>query len=88
MTERKAKSQIASLTSDQKKSGIDSIYLATNDVRHTIGKLLMKATTLLQLAKLWGSKVAGIPVSAISLGSPGREKPFGCGPHGEVQSIL
>jgi len=43
------------------------------------------------LAKLWGSKVAGVPVGVISglpLGSPGREKPFGCGPRGEVQSIL
>jgi hypothetical protein len=88
MAERKAKSQIASLTSDQKKVGIDPIYLATNNVRHTVGKLLMRATTLLQLAKLWGSKVAGIPASVISLGSPGKEKPFGCGPRGEVQSIL
>jgi len=35
------------------------------------------------LAKLWGSKVVGVVVGAISalpLGSPGREKPFGCGP--------
>jgi len=41
--------------------------------------------------KLWGSKVAGVPVGTISglpLESPGREKPFGCGPHGEVQNIL
>jgi hypothetical protein len=43
------------------------------------------------LAKLWGSKVAGVPVGAISglpPGSPGRGKPFGCGSRGEVQSIL
>jgi len=43
------------------------------------------------LAKLWGSKVAGVPAGAISglpLGSPEREKSFGCRPHGEVQSIL
>jgi len=43
------------------------------------------------LAKLWGSKVAGMPVGAISRlprGSPEKEKPFGCGPYGEVQSIL
>ncbi len=42
-------------------------------------------------AKLWGSKVAEVLVGAISrlpLGSPGREKPFGCGPRGEVQNIL
>jgi len=45
------------------------------------------------LAKLWGSKVVGVPVGAISglplgslgsPGSPGRGKPFGCGPRGEV----
>jgi len=43
------------------------------------------------LAKLWGSKVSGVLVggiSRLSRGSPGREKPFGCGPRGEVQSIL
>ncbi len=43
------------------------------------------------LEKLWGSKVVGVPVGGISglpHESPGREKPFGCGPHGEVQSIL
>jgi hypothetical protein len=40
------------------------------------------------LAKLWGSKVAGDPAGAISglpLGSPKREKSFGCRPRGEVQ---
>jgi hypothetical protein len=39
------------------------------------------------LAKLWGSKVAGVPTWAIlglPLESPRREKPFGYGPHGEV----
>jgi hypothetical protein len=43
------------------------------------------------LVKLWGSKVVGVPTGAISrlpLGSPGKEKPFGCEPRGEVQSIL
>jgi len=43
------------------------------------------------LVKLWGSKVVGVPIGAISrlpLGSPRREKPFGCEPRGEVQSIL
>jgi len=43
------------------------------------------------LAKLWGSKVAGIPAGGISglpLRSPGRENPFGCGLHGQPQSIL
>ncbi len=35
------------------------------------------------LAKLWGSKIVGVPANAISglpLGNPGREKPFGCSP--------
>jgi hypothetical protein len=46
------------------------------------------------LAKLWGFKVPGVPQGGISgvprrsPGSPGREKPFGCGPRGESQSIL
>jgi hypothetical protein len=43
------------------------------------------------LAKLWGSKVTGVPVGEISglpLGSPGREKPFGCRLRGQPQSIL
>jgi hypothetical protein len=38
------------------------------------------------VAKLWGSKVARIPVGEISglpLGSPGKEKPFECRPHGQ-----
>jgi hypothetical protein len=40
------------------------------------------------LAKLWGSKVAGVPIGAISGLPLRREKPFGCEPRGEVQSIL
>jgi hypothetical protein len=43
------------------------------------------------LAKLCGSKVAGVPAGAISglaRGSLEREKSFGCRPCGEVQSIL
>jgi len=47
MAKRRARSQIASLTPDQKKSGINSIYLAANDVSHTFGKLSTRATTLL-----------------------------------------
>jgi hypothetical protein len=43
------------------------------------------------LAKLWGSKVAGVPTSGISglpLRSPERKKPFGCRLRGQSQSIL
>jgi hypothetical protein len=47
MAKRRANSQIASLTPDHKKSGIDLIYLATGGVPHIVGKLSMKATTLL-----------------------------------------
>jgi hypothetical protein len=42
-----AGSRTTSLTPDQKKSGIDPIYLATNNVTHTVGKLSTRATTLL-----------------------------------------
>jgi len=46
------------------------------------------------IEKLWGSKVPGVPAGGISglprgsPRSPGREKPFGCGPRGELQNIL
>jgi hypothetical protein len=38
------------LPPDQKKSRIDPIYLATDNVQHTVGKLSTRATTLLQTA--------------------------------------
>jgi len=47
MAKRRAKSQIANLTPDQKKSRIDLIYLVTRGVWHTVRKLLTRATTLL-----------------------------------------
>ncbi|CAM6008978.1 unnamed protein product [Sphagnum balticum] len=50
MAKRRAGSQIASLTPDQKKSGIDPIYLASDNVPYTVEKLLTRATTLLQTA--------------------------------------
>jgi hypothetical protein len=39
---------IASLTPDHKKSGIDPILVCSDGVWHTVGKLLRRATTLLQ----------------------------------------
>jgi hypothetical protein len=42
-------------------------------------------------AKLWGSKVARVPIGVISglpLESPTKEKSFGCRLHGQPQSIL
>jgi hypothetical protein len=50
MAKRRARSQIASLTPDQKKLGIDPIYLVAEGVRHTVGKLSTRVTTLLQTA--------------------------------------
>ncbi len=47
MAKRRVRSQIANLTLDQKKSGIDAIYLAINDVQYTVGKLSMRVTTLI-----------------------------------------
>jgi hypothetical protein len=47
MAKRRAGSQIANLTPDQKKSGIDLIYLVENNVQYTVGKLSTRATTLL-----------------------------------------
>jgi hypothetical protein len=51
MAKRRAGSQTTNLTGnlilDQKKLGIDPIYLAARGVPHIVGKLLMRATTLL-----------------------------------------
>jgi hypothetical protein len=46
MAKRRAGSQVANLTPDQKKSGIDPIYFSADDVQHIIEKLLTRATTL------------------------------------------
>jgi hypothetical protein len=40
----------ATLTPDQKKLGIDLIYLDVEVVRHIVGKLLTRTITLLQTA--------------------------------------
>jgi len=50
MAKRKVGSQIGNLTPDHKKSRINPIYLSAKCVRHTIGKLSTRATTLLQTA--------------------------------------
>jgi hypothetical protein len=50
MAKRRAKSQIANLTLDHKKSRIDPIYLSADNVQCTVGKLLMRSTILLQIA--------------------------------------
>jgi hypothetical protein len=50
MAKRKARGQTANLTPNQKKSRLDPIYLTLDNVRHIVGKLLTKATTLLKTA--------------------------------------
>jgi len=47
MAKRRAGSQTGSLTPEQKKSGIDPIYLSIDNVQHIVGKLWTIATTLL-----------------------------------------
>jgi hypothetical protein len=47
MAKRRVGSQTGNLTPDQKKSGIDPIYLAAENVPHTVGKLSTRATTVL-----------------------------------------
>jgi hypothetical protein len=50
MAKRRVGSQIAILTLDQKKSGINPIYLAVDNVQHTFGKLSTRAIILLETA--------------------------------------
>jgi hypothetical protein len=84
MTKRKVESQTASLTPDQKKSGIDPIYLAIAGVWHIIDldESYNFASNHISiwglLVKLWFSKVAGVPTSVISGLPLGRKKSFGC----------
>jgi hypothetical protein len=47
MAKRKVGNQIASLTPDQKKSGIDLISMSSDGVQHTVEKLSTRATILL-----------------------------------------
>jgi hypothetical protein len=81
------------MTFDHEKSGIDPIYLAAGNMPHIVGKL----STRLQLCfrphrnRRSAEKVPGVlagGISGLPRGSPGREKPFGCQPRGESQSIL
>jgi hypothetical protein len=47
MAKRRVGSQTTNLIPEQKKSGIDRIYLALEGVRHTVENLSTRATTLL-----------------------------------------
>jgi hypothetical protein len=67
-----AGSRNANLTPDQKKSGIDPIYLAADDVPHTVGQLSMRATTLGFACKVMGLQSLGSP-DWRDFGTPTRE---------------
>jgi len=99
MAKRRVGSQIANLTSDQKKVWNRPDLLSCRQratycwkaLDDSYNFVLDRTSIRSLLAKLWRSKVTGVPAGAISglpRGSPEREKPFGCGPRGEVQSIL
>jgi len=99
MAKRRARSQIVSLTPDQKKSGIDPIYLTARGCATYHRKAFNESYnfalghTAIQglLAKLWGSKVTGVSfgtISGLPFGNPERGKPFGCRLRGQPQSIL
>jgi hypothetical protein len=48
MVEKRARNQTGNLTPDHKKSGIDLILVCASGVRHIVGKLLMRAISLLK----------------------------------------
>jgi hypothetical protein len=96
MVERRAMSQISSLTPNHKKSGIGPIPACAGGVRYTVRKLLRRTTSLLQTSSQ--SKVGarsyeclkprdGI-VSGLHFGSPREKVSFGCKCDGETQRIL
>jgi hypothetical protein len=98
MDKRRAGSQIGSLTPDHKKSGIDPTPMCNEGVRHGVGKLLRRATTLVQNSS---QQRSGWEVMmAQSLGSPNQDnfgtplwesrdkEPLGCGQGGTTQRII
>jgi hypothetical protein len=102
MGKRRAGSQIGSLTPDHWKSGINLFPKSELRVQHSVGKILMSVTTLVQTSlrldftiesyghsKFWESNWES---SRDSFGTPFRESqqnvPFGCSLGGELQRIL
>ncbi len=73
------------LTPDHKKSRIGSTSVCASGVQHDVGKLSTRAATLLQPHPDWRSKHKIITQQSCKSSNLGR---FGCGPRGEVQSIL
>jgi hypothetical protein len=98
MAKRKIKSQISNLTSTTKSQESTQFpcVQATCDIPlESSQKGYNFALDLVAIGglrkKLCTLKVAGVPIvgiSGLSHGSPGTKRPLGCGPHGEVQSIL
>jgi hypothetical protein len=102
MVERRAGSQIGSLTPDHKKSGIDPIPMCAGGVRHTVGKLSRRATSSLETLSQSevGARSYECPKSQES--KPGQfrdsfrtplyesrdKEPFGRGRGGVTQRIL
>jgi hypothetical protein len=99
MVERRAGSQIGSLTPDHKKSGIDLIPVCEGGVQNNVGKLSKRATSFLET--LSQSKVGARsykrPKSQESkpgqfrdstLGVLGQREPFECGCGKVTQKIL
>jgi hypothetical protein len=94
MAKKKARSQTGNLTPDHKKSRIDSTPMRASGVGHPVGKLLMKATTLLQTSsqsKVWAKSYSPAKLWESNLGNFGTppwesqdKKPFGCGIHEEA----
>jgi hypothetical protein len=101
MVERRAESQTGNLTPDHQKSGIDLVSVCVGGVQHTVGKLLRRATSLLQTSSQL--EVGAVGAKSYERPKPRESKPgqfrdllwesrekvsFRCG-HGEVmQSIL
>jgi hypothetical protein len=52
MAKRKARNQFGSLILDHKKSGINPTPVPAGGMEHAVGKLLMRATTLLETSSL------------------------------------
>jgi hypothetical protein len=98
MTKRKAESQTGSLTPDHQKSGIDPTSRRAGEVRHAIGKLLMRATSCFKphpnrrFEQRIMTPQSGESPNWDSFGTPPWEsrdkKPFGCRCRRKMQRIL
>jgi hypothetical protein len=98
MGKRRAGSQTGSLTLDHLKSGIDLFPTSDSNVRHGVGKISTRATTLVQTSSWLDSAVVSYGRSKFresrrdKFGTPFRESkefvPFGCNLHCELQRII